>query len=297
MSLVVTNITSWVNENNQSLYTEALLGGEIPQLFTRMPNIKGDTTIKTLATNAVFQAGGCGWSADGTTTLSDITISVKSLKVNEALCGEDLDPTSMSLSLSPGFNAGIPFEKQYVDLKLKMINRLIDDDIMGTTSGSTTKISGLIYQLNNDSDVHDYTFTPTSATTEAQWVAAIFGMYNHLSADAKSSDYLRLLMGYDWFALLNQALASGTYKSWVDPNVWVKQFGIRAGITPLRAMDGKNVIILASTDNFIYAYDGESTGKGSMEIWESQDNKETRFWFATKFGVKYYLGDRIVLAQ
>lgn len=90
MSFSVSALTDYVNQTSEKLIVKMQLESKTAKLVQVMPGVKGPTTLNLLATDAVFQANGCGFNASGTTTLSQRTLTPGDVKINEALCPKTL---------------------------------------------------------------------------------------------------------------------------------------------------------------------------------------------------------------
>lgn len=299
MAFNVTALTGWVNENSQELITQALLGSQTAELITVIPGIKYKQTIKYLETNALIQAGGCGYNATGDTTLTDKEVSVVSLKVQEDLCPDDLEATSLQLSMSPGKNKDIPFEKLWADRKIAQVQTAVETMVWSATAASSVKCDGFKYLMDNDAAVNDYTFNwCTTGRTASDYLAAVFGMYNMLSPEAKAKADLTLFISFEAFALLIQALIVGNlYHVDYSGNNGFTPFifpGTSIKVVPIKAIACFGVLTPAS--NLIWATDLLSEGDG-IEVWWSQDGRIVKSSVDWKIGTSYYFSDEIVLAQ
>jgi hypothetical protein len=85
MAFSLGGLTTWVNDNSQELLAAAVLAGETVDLISIKTGVKYKERLKYLATDAVFQAGGCGYSTNGTTTLTEKDLTVVDVKINEFL--------------------------------------------------------------------------------------------------------------------------------------------------------------------------------------------------------------------
>ena len=291
---------TWINENNQNLLTEAIIGAQTPQLIQVYPGVKYKENLKYLETNALTQAGGCGWTASGTTTLTDKDVAVVSLKWTEKLCPADLETTALQLSMRAGKNENIPFEQAYVNLKTKQIQTVLETMYWSSNAASSVACEGLVHQLNADADVHDYSFNPcTTGQTFSTWAAAVYGMYNHLSPEAKNFDDLKLFVSYGTFSLMQQAMVIANIYA-IDqtgPNLMAFRFpGTNVTVQPIKALDNQCVMILSPASNLLWVTDLVSE-EDKIDMWWSQDNQEVRFVADGKLGAAYYWGEYIVLAQ
>lgn len=299
MAFNVTALTGWVNENNQDLLAQAILGSETAQLISILPGVKYKQTLKYLTTDAIIQAGGCGYNASGTTTLTDKEVSVVSLKVQEDICPDDLETTSLQLSMNPGKNKSIPFEKQWADLKVKNLQTALETMIWSETSGSTVKCSGFKYLMDNDADVLDYSFDPSvTGKTASDYMTAIYAMVNKLGVEVKSKSDLTLLVNYTTFNLIIQALIVGnlyhidlTGSNGLNPFVFP---GTNVKVVPISKIG--DYMVLTPSSNLILITDllGE---EDKIKVWWSEDNQILKSTIDFKIGVNYYWGNEIVLAQ
>lgn len=299
MAFDVSTLTGWVNENSQELLTQALLGSQTADLITVIPGIKYKETLKYLDTDAIIQAGGCGYNATGDTTLTDKEVSVVSLKVQEDLCPDDLEATSLQLSMSPGKNKNIPFERLWADRKIAQLQTALETMVWSASAASSVKCNGFKYLMDNDADVHDFTFAPcVTGKTSSDWLAAIYGMFNHLSPETQSKSDLTLFVSFTTFNLIVQALVVGNlYHIDLSGNSGTAPFvfpGTNVKIQPIKAI--ACFMVLTPSSNLIWATDLLSEGDG-IEVWYSVDKRLVSSSIDFKIGTSYYWGDEIVLAQ
>jgi protein-L-isoaspartate O-methyltransferase len=150
MSLDVSGLANYTEQNKMALITKAVFGAKTISLLTPMTGIKSAQTINILDTDAVFQVGGtCGFNASGTTAITQRTVTVGKIKVHEALCPKTLEAKYTQTLLAPGSQyEGVPFEQIYSDLKVKSIQKQMETAIWqgDTTSGTAnlSKFDGII---------------------------------------------------------------------------------------------------------------------------------------------------------
>lgn len=299
MAFNVAALTGWVNENSQELLTQALMGSQTADLITVIPGVKYKETLKYFETDAIIQAGGCGYNATGDTTLTDKEITVVSLKVQEDLCPDDLEATSLQLSMKPGKNKDVPFEKLWADRKVSQLQTALETMVWSATNASSTKCTGFKYLMDNDADVHDYSFNwCTTGRTASDYLNAVFAMFNHLTPEAKAKTDLTLFISFEAFALLVQALIIGNlfhldyssnngYAPFTFPGTSIK-------VVPIKAILCFGVLSPAS--NLIWVTDLLSESDG-IEVWYSMDKRIVSSSIDFKIGNSYYWGNEIVLAQ
>ena len=110
MALNLSALTAYTNEFAIDLIKEAVLKGRTVDLVTVQGGIKSSATINRLSTLLNAQNGACGWNATGSTILDQRTISVCDIKINEAICLNDLEAFYTQVQMNPGsYNTEIPF--------------------------------------------------------------------------------------------------------------------------------------------------------------------------------------------
>ena len=120
MSYDVSALTDYVKENDKDIITQTFHGLTSMDYLTVQPNIKTSENIATFVTDAVLQAGACGWSPNGSTVLGKRTLTVADIMVQEALCSKDLEAKMFQISFKAGTMAGaedMPIEALYIQEK------------------------------------------------------------------------------------------------------------------------------------------------------------------------------------
>ena len=301
MAFNVGALTQWVNDNSQELLTKAVLQAETIPYITVIPGVKYKERLKYLATDALFQQGGCGFTASGTTTLTEKDIEVTTLKITEELCPEDLNSYSLQLSMKPGYNTNIPFEALYAEQKVKEIQKGIELMIWANAASTTKNCDGFLHLMNTDADVHDLTFTwCATGHTASDYLAAIYAMQNTLPAEIQSFDDLTLFVGHEVFRMIVQSLIiANLYHIDLSTNNSMTPFtfpGTNIKLVPVNGLNGLCAAVLSPASNLIYVTDLQSE-EDKLKVWWSEDYQIVRTVCNWKSGVAYYFGDYIVLSQ
>jgi hypothetical protein len=85
MSLNVNGLSAYVDQERMALIKKMILGGRSTRFLTVQPDIKSAASINLLSSTLVAQAGGCGFTDAGSTILTQNTLNVCPLKVNESI--------------------------------------------------------------------------------------------------------------------------------------------------------------------------------------------------------------------
>ena len=91
MSLDLTALTAYTDENKMDLIRASILKGKTLSLISVQADIKSSAAINILSSTGVWQAGACGWNPQGSTILSQRNLAVADIKKNEAICLNDLE--------------------------------------------------------------------------------------------------------------------------------------------------------------------------------------------------------------
>jgi hypothetical protein len=127
MAFDVSALAAYTEQNAAQLVTSSVLGAKTANLIKSAGNVmvgvKSAETINIMDTDAIFQAGGsCGFTASGSTTFTQRTVTVGKIKVNEALCPKDLEAKYLQKALPTGsMYDSVPFEQEFADKKAKTI--------------------------------------------------------------------------------------------------------------------------------------------------------------------------------
>jgi hypothetical protein len=150
MSFTVSSLTDYTEQHKSELLTKAVFGATSITYMNSMVDIKSAATINLLDTDATFQSNSlCGWNASGTTTLTQRTITVGNIKVQEALCPKTLEAKYTQKMVQKGSTPeSFDFEREYTDLKSKLIAKQLETAIwqgdITSGTGNLNKFDGLL---------------------------------------------------------------------------------------------------------------------------------------------------------
>ena len=214
MAFDVSALSAYVNEHAMGLIVQSVAGGQLSKYAALQSGIKGPTTINTLDTDVVLQDAGCSRSADGTTTLSQRTITPNALAVFEDLCTANLEATYLSTELKKGVTEqleSIPFEQTYIDLKVAKIQKQIEVlDWTGVAGAGS--YAGLAAQSTAVVEINP---AAAGAITVTTIIAALSKMAQNMDEDIADADDIKIFIGMDMFLMYQAAIAAGNYFHYV----------------------------------------------------------------------------------
>lgn len=308
MAFVVSNITNWVNENSQTLIEKAILEANSFKYITIIPGIKYKETVKFLEGDSLIQCQACGTpTSSGTTTLDDKEIEVKKLMVYEELCPKDLENTSLQLSMKPGYPRDIPFAAQYAEMKVKNIQKRLEQLMWLSTSDATLSAcdpQGLIITMSGDTDTiwNNTAFDWSWATgwTVTDLMNEVYTMDNSLPAEVYSDTNKRLFCGFEVSRKMIQCFVkAGNYHidfvADTGNNEWIFP-GTNITVTPVNGLNATNYVVLTPGWNIIVGTD-LTNEEEKFRLWWSEDDQILKFIAQWKIGFNYYFGEYIVVSH
>ena len=283
----VGTITGFTDQTSTELITKSLLGGITASNIQVRLGLKGTQQIQVLDSTLYPQDGSCGWTASGTTTFTQVSLTVCPEKINEALCPDDLYSTYQSLLLVKGqTEEDVPFANQIAELKVKQIQARIESKLWTATvlggdcfnGFKTTIASGQTGVAASAGTAFDVT---KSYGTAGNPIYEVDLLINALDDDAMSRDDLQVWMSHANFRKYVQALTVANYfqnyindteitgqMSAIHPNTNIKVY-------PTIGLNGVNRVVIGPAGYMFAGFDLMSDAD-SMDMWYSKDNDEIR---------------------
>ena len=224
MSFDVTALPAYTEQHAMDLIVKSVAGGRLSQYANLQPGVKTTTEIQILDTDVVFQADGCSRTADGSTTLTQRSLTPGAIAIHEDLCMTDLASKYTATMLRQGLTGEkeeIPFEELYFAQKVARVQKAIEvADWQGDTASGTAnlnKYDGLVKLIGAASPVNGNPTGITVATgiTSTNVIGILTGMAELMPEDIMDADDLKLFVGMDVFLTYQKAIADGNYFHYV----------------------------------------------------------------------------------
>ena len=287
---VVSSITGFTDQTSTELMMKALVGAQTPKVANVKLGIKGTQQIQVLDSSPAFQAGACGWNASGTTTFSQISLTVCPERINESLCPDALYSTYQSLLLQKGeTEQSVPFEQQIADLKVKQIQQRIEQKLWQATTAGGDCFDGfkslIVTGATGVANSSGTTFSSSAAYGNAgNPITEIDGLINVLDANAQALENLVVFMSYPNYRLYVQALTKANFfQNYIGSSVVIggeaNSFAVHPNSTvkvyPTIGLSGSNKVVIGPSDYFVVGFDLMSDHE-KLDMWWSRDNDEIR---------------------
>ena len=197
MAFDLSGLSAYVDEQKMDLIRRGLMNARTVNEISVQPGIKSSATINILGSTQVWQAGGCGFSATGSTALTQRTISVCDIKKNESLCLNDLEAYYTQAAMRPGsYNEDMPFEALYAEEVVGQTAKFIEKlawrgDTALPASNELSLCDGLIKVIDAEGSV----VTVTGETLDAAGIVdAIDAMVAALPEDVAEAEGLKVFL-------------------------------------------------------------------------------------------------------
>jgi hypothetical protein len=312
MAFDVSTLAAYTEQNEALLVTDSVLGAKTAALIKSAGNVmvgvKSAETINIMDTDAIFQAGGsCGFTASGSTTFTQRTVTVGKIKVNESLCPKDLEAKYLQKALPTGsMYDSIPFEQEFAEKKAKTIAAQLETALWqgDTTSGNAnlSKFDGLVKLIGAASGVvaaNASTFisgAPLSTITAANVIEIFDGVYQAIPAQVVAADDMTIFCGQDVFRTYTIALKNANqfhYSIDVKADSEFVLPGTPIKVIALQGLNGTNKVYAMRLSNLFLGTDLLNEEE-KFEIFYAKEADQVRFVSEFKMGVNVAFPDEIV---
>jgi hypothetical protein len=304
MALSFSGISAYTKQEIAPLLTEAVFAAKTQSLIKSggilLPKTKSSVAVPKLATNANFQVDACGWNPSGTTTLSQATVTVGKVKMEETICPKDFEAYFSQEALKAGSTyedfGWADFQTKFTEQKNKMIAKQLEVGLwQGDTDSAVENLKrfdGLIKIIDAGSPVNAnvsgyVSGGPISTITAANIVSILNGVYKAIPVEIIDADDLKVFVGNDTYrlaVLAYQALNLYNYKVDGDASQTFIIPGTNVELVAVNGLNGTGDIYATTLSNIAMAFDLEAEEE-NYKIWYSQDNNEVRYRVAFKLGI------------
>ena len=148
MALDLSGLANYVKENELQLTSAAIFSAKTASLIEAKGNvqvgIKSAETINVMTTDAIFQAGGtCGFNSSGTTTITQRTLTVGKIKIQESICPKTFEAKYTQKALREGSTYDyMAYASEYTAQKVERIGAALETAIwQGDTASGNAQLN------------------------------------------------------------------------------------------------------------------------------------------------------------
>jgi len=302
MSLDVSGLSAYTDENKMDLIKKSVLEGRTMEFVTVQPDIKSSATINIIDSTLVAQAGACGWNEAGTTDLTQRALTVSPIKVNEAICLDTLEAYYTQKMMNPGsYNESIPFEQIYSEDKADKIQDLIETLVWkgdSSSSGNVALANGFLKVIDAEAGTVDGNTGSETSITASNIIDIVDAMVIAIPADIIDADDLVLFVGYDTYRTYAKALRDANLFHYTGAEDQGQQFsqmvpGTNVRVVAVKGLNGTSRLVLSRVANMYVGVDMLNDSE-DFKIFYSNDNDEVRFLAKWKLGTQLAFPEFVV---
>lgn len=300
-NFVVTSLPAYVQDNKDLIIKNfALVGTASRQRFGIQTGIKTSAYLNYLELNPTLQDGkGCGFTAAGSATLTQRTITTAVIKVNMDVCPDSLLGKYAEYLVRIGANSNeLPFEQYIIDGVTTEINKKIEKLIWqgDTTQTSNTDLkwlNGILKQLASDSDKVAVSIAANTAIYDA--IKAVYLAIPEETLERGAEIYVSPANYRDFL----MAMVEKKYFNYSGPQDSAPEEFVFPGtdvkVVKTPGLAGVNDRIVASfPENFVYGCDAEGDLE-DVKIWFSDDDDLFKLKVKWNSGIAYRFPNQVTL--
>jgi len=300
-NFVVSSLPTYVQDNKDLIIKNfALVGTASRQRFGLQTGIKTSAYLNYLELNPTLQDGkGCGFSASGTATLTQRTITTAIIKVNMDICPDSLLGKYAEYLVRIGAKSDeLPFEQYIIDGITAELNKKIEKliwqgDTTKTTDTDLKWLNGILKQLASDTDKVAVNIAAGTAIYNA--IKAVYLAIPEETLERGAEIYISPANYRDFL----QAMVEKNYFHYSGPqDAAPEEFvfpGTDVKVVKTPGLAGVNNLIVASfPENFVYGCDAEGDLE-DVKIWFSDDDDLFKLKVKWNSGIAYRFPNQVTL--
>ena len=289
MGFNASTLTDYVDQNRLPLLQKATIASKTQSLISLEAGIKGTSALNYFDVEPVIQPGGCGWNPSGSTNITQRTITVVPLKVEDSLCPQDLDKYWMNYTIkNGGVDNPLPFENYLVDELVRKLGEQNEKGIWQSTSGSTS-YKGLLQIIDAE-----------ATEIDLSGVTGIINIVNKMYLEIPEEVKTDAVMFVSPAFLSSYAVALTSANMFhYNPTDNADGFmipGTNTKIIGIPGLIGEKYIICGNPKNFVWGTDDKSDLE-AFKIWYSEDNDEWRYRVRWSMGTEIYFPNEVIYAK
>jgi hypothetical protein len=310
MALDLSALTNYVKENELQLTSAAIFSAKTASLIEARGNvqvgIKSAETVNIMTTDAVFQTGGtCGFNSSGTTTITQRTLTVGKIKIQESICPATFEAKYTQKALREGSTYDyMAYATEYSAQKIQRIGAALETALwQGNTAssdGQLNKFQGIATIINalgfgGAGDPINGNAAQVTTLTSSNVIAAVDAVFAALPAALLDKDDVVIFCGNDTFREYVIALRDANlYHYPVDAaNMELIVPGTAIKLIGVNGLNGTDYLVGLSMSN-LYLGTDMLNEQDRFELFYAAEAMEMRFVVEFKLGVQIAFPDEVV---
>ena len=292
MAFNLASLTPWTDEVSFGLISEAVLGSQIMKYAQVRPGFSaGTVAVNILTSDLVANDASCGWNPGGTSSFTQVDLTIADKQIKESYCPEDLRSYWLSSQLNAaGQLDTVPFADAIAALKVKQIKKYVEEVIFQGDGGN---VSGLIADVTTGNGAQSQVGATAAAWTASNALTQAQAIVNGLPSEVLDRGDLVMYMSFASFRALNQAMVNANYFHYTagergTGNSLANQTLIIPGTNvlavPFAGMGSSNRVICGPSE-YIIVGTGLTSDYDTMDIFYDKYNDVVKFMSKFRVGV------------
>lgn len=282
-SFDLTALGTYTDEVGGLLLSEAIVKAKTPSLVYIQAGVSGTQSINLLSSSISIGDGGCGW--DGTanqsaTTFTQRNLATKLYSYQETLCPTALRNYWAGMFLNnPASNEELPFEAQIAELKVKEIQKFVEDKCWKATT-LADGYDGFYYTISSATTGVNLVVSATTPSS-ATMLTCVDEVISACPDAIREDDDLIVFMSpqlYNYYVIALRE--SNFYAPYGDATRAGEDFitfhpATRIRVVGVPGLASTNRIVLGKSSQMVIGV-GLLDDTERLDMWFSRDNNEVR---------------------
>lgn len=298
MAYNVSGLTNYVETNKEVLIKDAVLGsgikGETLPSLRKQLGVKTKERLNYMEVNPVLQDGSsCGFSAQGSTVLTDREIETAIIKYNDQWCWKDLLGKFAEYQVNINANEdSLPFESQITDQIVKGINKQVETLIWQGSKTGGDLIDGFLTIANGADSASTITVESASGATAYERILDVY-----MAIPEQIVDEAVIFVSPALFRQYAQDLVAKNFFHYDSENGELTELFIPGSDVKVRKTYGltnSNYIYASVYDNMVYACDMVDA-KEDFKMWYNDEDELVKVKVLFNAGVATLYPDAVIV--
>lgn len=298
MAYNVSGLTDYVETNKEVLIKDAVLGsgikGETLPSLRKQLGVKTKERLNYMEVNPVLQDGStCGFSAQGSTVLTDRDVETAIIKYNDQWCWKDLLGKFAEYKVRINANEdSLPFESEITDQIVKGINKQVETLIWQGDKNNGDLIDGFLTIANGADSASTITVESASGATAYERILDVY-----MAIPEQIVDEAVIFVSPALFRQYAQDLVAKNFFHYDGENGELTELFIPGSDVKVRKTYGltnSNYIYASVYDNMVYACD-MLDAKEDFKMWYNDEDELVKVKVLFNAGVATLYPDAVIV--
>ncbi len=280
---LINNLPEYINNNREQLYVDSIVPNEL-RWFDLMLGVKHVEALHYLDSEIVLHAAECGWSPEGSDTLSERYVEVHLVEIEKEFCYMSLKETYGNYQYK--WEAGLetlPFEQKFAESNVAAVKRAVNELVWN--GDGNLGITGFIDDIKGVSgDTISFGSGDTAVAKVDAMVAGLTAkmLRKGVRIFMSQTDYRNYVIESNSTCCANRPVLDAASES-------ITYAGdSRITLVPMEGLEGTDVMVAATPDALVYATDLKDSETHYDLFWDFKEQTfNLRILFAAGTAVRF----------